>query len=161
MVGFKDANKKVRCISGNVLTGTFIKASGYLGFYDNQITVIPEGKYYEMLGWAAAGFKKYSHSKTFFSKLLPPKNFKIDTNFHGGLRSYVMSGQYEKVFPFDIYPVYLIKAIMASDIDKMEQLGIYEVSPEDFALCEFVCTSKIEVQEIVRNGLEMIRKEMS
>jgi Na+-transporting NADH:ubiquinone oxidoreductase subunit A len=155
-----DPKNAVRVISGNVLTGTSIEPKGNLGFYDHQLTLIPEGNYYEFLGWATPGFKKLSHTKTFLSKLLPPKDYKIDTNYHGGERAFVMSGQYEKVFPFDIYPVYLVKAIITDDIDKMEQLGIYEVSPEDFALCDFVCTSKIEAQEIVRNGLEKLRKEM-
>jgi Na+-transporting NADH:ubiquinone oxidoreductase subunit A len=153
--------RAVRFISGNVLTGTKVPPKGYLGFYDHQVTLIPEGDYHEFVGWAAPGFKKFSASKTFMSKLLRPGQYKIDTNLHGGVRAFVMTGQYEKVFPFDIYPVYLIKAIMTSDIDKMEQLGIYEVAPEDFALCDVVCTSKIEVQTIVEDGLEMIRKEMS
>lgn len=156
----KDAKIPLRVISGNILTGTSITDKGHLGFYDHQLSVIPEGNYHEFLGWATPGFKKLSNTMTFLSKLIPPKNYKIDTNYHGGERAFVMSGQYEKVFPFDIYPVYLIKAILTDDIDKMEQLGIYEVSPEDFALCDFVCTSKIEAQEIVRNGLERLRKEM-
>ncbi len=150
----------MRFISGNVLTGDKIESDGYLGFYHHQITVIPEGDYYEFFGWALPGFKKFSNTRQFFSKLIPTSNYQLDTNYHGSERAYVMVGQYEKVFPFDIYPVYLIKAILANDIDKMEELGIYEVSPEDFALCDFVCTSKIETQEIVRSGLEMLRKEL-
>jgi len=161
LVKVKNTETPLRYISGNVLTGTKIEAQGFLGFYHHQITVIPEGEYYEFLGWAAPGMKKYSFSKLFVSKLIKPKKFKIDTNYHGSERAYVLSGQYEKVFPFDIYPVYLIKAILTEDIDKMEQLGIYEVTPEDFALCDFVCTSKSETQEIVRKGLELLRKEMS
>ncbi len=157
----KDSKLPLRFISGNVLTGDRIEHDGYLGFYHHQISVIPEGDYFEFFGWALPGLKKFSNTRQFFSKLLPTPSYKLDTNFHGSERAYVMVGQYEKVFPFDIYPVYLIKAILANDIDKMEELGIYEVSPEDFALCDFVCTSKIEVQDIVRNGLEMLRKEMS
>ena len=161
LVEAKHTDQAVRYISGNILTGDKIPAKGYLGFYHHQLTLIPEGNYYEFIGWAAPGFKKFSASKTFMSKLFRPRKYKIDTNVHGGERAFVVTGQYDKVFPFDIYPVYLIKAIMTGDIDKMEQLGIYEVSAEDFALCDVVCTSKIEAQEIVANGLEMIRKEMS
>ncbi|HUX54148.1 MAG TPA: Na(+)-translocating NADH-quinone reductase subunit A [Williamwhitmania sp.] len=150
-----------RFISGNVLTGQRIPSHGYLGFYDNQLTVIPEGKHFEFLGWAAPGFNKYSASRTFFSKLLPIKSFRLDTNLNGGERAFVMSGQYEKVFPMDIYPVHLLKAILAEDVEAMENLGIYEVAEEDFALCEFVCTSKIEVQDIVRKGLDLMIKEMN
>ncbi|MHC1703048.1 MAG: Na(+)-translocating NADH-quinone reductase subunit A [Tenuifilaceae bacterium] len=151
----------LRFISGNVLTGTKISHDGYLGFYNHQITVIPEGKYFEFFGWALPGLKKFSSTRTFLSNLIPTANYKLDANYHGGERAFVMAGQYEKVFPFDIYPVYLLKAILANNIDGMEELGIYEVSSEDFALCDFVCTSKIEAQEIVKNGLEMLRKEMS
>ena len=150
-----------RIISGNVLTGSKLMSEGFVGYYDNQITVIPEGKYFEFFGWALPGIKKYSASRTFFSGLMPGKRYKLDTNMHGGHRSFVMSGEYEKVFPFDIYPVHLIKAILAEDIDQMERLGIYEVDEEDFALCEFVCTSKTDVQSIVRKGLDLIRSEMS
>ncbi len=157
----KDSKKPLRFISGNVLTGDRIESDGFLGYYHHQITVIPEGDYYEFFGWAMPGFKKFSNTRQFFSKLIPTSNYQLDTNYHGAERAYVMVGQYEKVFPFDIYPVYLIKAILTNDIDKMEELGIYEVSPEDFALCDFVCTSKIETQEIVRKGLEMLRKEVS
>jgi len=150
-----------RYIGGNVLTGSKISHNGYVGYYDNQVTVIPEGKYYEFFGWALPGFKKHSASRAVFSWLLPNKKFKLDTNFHGGNRAYVMSGEYDKVFPMDIYPVQLIKSILVEDIDKMEQLGIYEVDEEDFALCEYVCTSKTEVQSIIRTGLDLMRKEMS
>ena len=151
---------EVRFISGNVLTGSKIEKDGFIGFYDNQLTVIPEGRYYDFLGWALPGIGKYSVSKSFFSWLNPSKEYKIDTNLKGGHRSYVISGEYEKVFPMDIYPVHLIKAILAEDIEKMERLGIYEVAEEDFALCEFVCTSKTDVQAIIRKGLDMMKKEM-
>lgn len=150
-----------RYISGNVLTGKRISQEGYLGFYDSQLTVIPEGRHFEFLGWALPGWNKFSMSRTFFSWLQPKREYRIDTNLNGGKRAYVMTGQYEKVLPMDIYPVHLIKAILVEDIDLMEKLGIYEVSEEDFALCEFVCTSKTEVQQIVRKGLDLIRKEMS
>jgi Na+-transporting NADH:ubiquinone oxidoreductase subunit A len=150
-----------RYISGNVLSGTKISSNGYLGFYDSQITIIPEGNHYEFIGWAKPGFDKYSNSRAFFSWLSPNKEYRVDTNYHGGERAFVMTGQYEKVCPMDIYPVQLLKSILVEDIDQMEQLGIYEVVEEDFALCEFVCTSKIQVQQILRSGLEMIRREMS
>ena len=152
---------ELRYISGNVLTGSKISSDGYVGFYDNQITVIPEGKYHEFFGWAVPGFKKYTASRTFLSWLIPGKKYRLDTNLHGGERAYVMSDEYDKVFPMDIYPVQLIKSILIEDIDKMEQLGIYEVDEEDFALCEYVCTSKIEVQSIIRKGLDLMKKEMS
>ncbi len=148
-----------RIISGNVLTGTNVEQDGFLGFYDNLLTVIPEGNHYEFLGWAAPGFNKFSASKLFPSFLCPKKHYTLDTNFHGERRAFVVSGQYEQVFPMDIYPVYLLKAILAQDIDRMEQLGIYEVAPEDMALCEFVCTSKTPVQQIVNEGIELMMKE--
>jgi Na+-transporting NADH:ubiquinone oxidoreductase subunit A len=151
---------EIRYISGNVLTGTQLMKDGFLGFYDNLLTVIPEGNYYDFLGWALPGIGKYSTSHSFFSWFTPSKQYALDTNLKGGERAYVMTGEYEKVLPMDIYPVQLIKAILSENIDKMEQLGIYEVVEEDFALCEFVCTSKINVQEILRSGLNLMRKEM-
>jgi Na+-transporting NADH:ubiquinone oxidoreductase subunit A len=151
----------IRYISGNVLTGTRVEPDGYLGFYDSQVTVIPEGNYYEGLGWALPGFGKYSAGRTFFSWVTPDREYNLDTNLHGGRRALVITGQYEKVFPMDIYPEHLVKAILAGEIEKMEQLGIYEVAEEDFALCEFVCTSKTEVQTIIRDGINMMIKEMN
>lgn len=164
VAGVVEGNVKegnLRVISGNVLTGTRLERNGYLGFYDSQITVIPEGNYFEMFGWALPGTGKLSFSRTFVSSLLPKKIFKPDTNYHGGERAFVVTGLYEKVLPMDVYPMQLLKAIIARDIDMMENLGIYEVAEEDFALCEFVCPSKIEIQSIVREGLDLIRKEMS
>ena len=155
------ANDNVRYISGNVLTGTAIKPVGFLGFYDSSITVITEGNYYEFFGWIMPGLKKFSFSRTFLTWLMPGKKYSLDTNMHGGERAFVMTGQYEKVFPMNIYPLHLIKAILAEDIDKMEQLGIYEVAAEDFALCEFICPSKAEVQSIIRKGLDLMIREMS
>ncbi|MGB4205363.1 MAG: Na(+)-translocating NADH-quinone reductase subunit A [Bacteroidales bacterium] len=151
----------LRYISGNVLTGTQIRADNYLGIYDSMVTVIPEGNYHEFLGWALPGFGKYSTSRTFFSWLTPNKKYALNTNLNGGHRAFVMTGEFEKVLPMDIYPLQLIKAILFEDIDLMENLGIYEVEPEDFALCEFVDTSKTEIQSIIRKGLELMRKEMS
>ncbi len=155
----KDGDNRV--ISGDVLTGNRIGIDGNLGFYNTTLTVIPEGNKQEFLGWILPGFHKFSLSKTFFSWLNPNKKFIIDSNMHGEERAYVVSGVYEKVLPMDIFPLQLIKAIMIEDIELMEQLGIYEVSPEDFALCEFVCTSKVEVQSIIRHGLDLVRKENS
>jgi Na+-transporting NADH:ubiquinone oxidoreductase subunit A len=151
----------MRYISGNVLTGSKISPAGYLGYYDSQVTVIPEGNYFEFFGWAAPGAGKLSFSRTFLSSLLLGKSYRLDTNLHGGERAFVVTGQYEKVVPMDIYPMQLFKAILAGDIDMMENLGIYEVAEEDFALCEFICPSKIEIQAIVRNGLNLTKKEMS
>ena len=151
----------LRFISGNVLTGNRIKPNGYLGFYHNQFSVIPEGNYHEFFGWALPGFNKFSFSKSFFAWLNPNLSYRLDTNFHGAERAYVMTGQYEKVFPMDIYPMQLIKACLAENIELMENLGIYEVDEEDFALVEFIDTSKTEVQYIIRKGLDLIRKEMS
>ncbi|MBP7496363.1 MAG: Na(+)-translocating NADH-quinone reductase subunit A [Bacteroidales bacterium] len=149
----------LRYISGNVLTGTKIEKTGFIGAYANQITVIKEGKYYEFAGWAMPGIDKFSFSKTFLSKLIPRKHYDFDTNLHGGHRAFVITGLYEKVLPMDIYPLYLIKAILAEDIDAMENLGIYEVDEEDFALCEYVCPSKSDLQEIIRKGLDLMIKE--
>jgi len=151
----------LRYISGNVLTGTRITSEGYLGYYDSQVTVIPEGDYYEFFGWAAPGTNKFSFSRTFASSLFPQKSYKLDTNLHGGERAFVLTGQYEKVVPMDIFPMQLLKAILVGDIEMMENLGIYEVAEEDFALCEFICPSKIEIQSIVRKGLDLMIKEMS
>lgn len=150
-----------RFISGNPLTGKRIDKFGYAGFYDSQITVLPEGDEYEFFGWIMPGFDKHSFSKSYPTYLMPNKKFRLNTNYHGGERAFVMTGQFEKVFGWDILPLQLIKAIMIEDIDLMEQLGIYEVDEEDFALCEYIDTSKTEIQEIVRKGLDLMRKEMS
>ncbi len=149
-----------RYISGNVLTGTQIEKDGYLGFYSTELSVIKEGDEPEFLGWILPGFDKFSLSRTFWSWLMPNRKYKLDTAMHGEERAFVMTGIFEDVFPFDIYPVQLIKSIMVQDIEKMEQLGIYEVIEEDFALCEVVDPSKIPVQEIVREGLNFLRKEV-
>lgn len=155
-------DKDLRYISGNPLTGKKVTADGYLGAFHSQLTVIPEGdETHEMLGWIMPRFKEYSTSRSYFSWLLGKKQYKIDARIKGGERHMIMSGEYDAVFPMDIYPEYLVKAIIAGDIDRMEALGIYEVAPEDFALCEFVCSSKVEVQRIVRAGLDMLRAEMA
>jgi Na+-transporting NADH:ubiquinone oxidoreductase subunit A len=157
-----DIPANARVISGNVLTGENVGRDGFLGSYHTQVTLIPEGhepKFFITEGWASPGFDKFSASRSFPTWLLPGKRFRLDTSQNGEERGFVMSGQYEAVFPFDIYPVHLLKAILVNDIEQMENLGLYEVAPEDLALCEFVCTSKIEAQRIVREGLDMLKKE--
>ncbi len=148
-----------RVISGNVLTGTNIGMDGCLGFYDHLISVIPEGDYYEPFGWIMPGFNKFSFFRSFFSWLMPNKKYDLDTNYHGGERPFVVTGAFEKVFPMNIYPMQLLKACIIKDIEAMENLGIYEVAPEDFALCEFVDPSKTEIQAIISEGLDFVRKE--
>lgn len=149
-----------RIISGTILTGTQVTAGGFLGFFDQEICVIPEGDEYELMGWATPGFGKYSASRTFVDKLMPKKAYNLNANLHGGERAFVVSGQYEKLLPMDILPVYLLKAILANDLDKMEQLGLYEVIEEDLALCEYACTSKIKVQDVLRQGIDSMIKEL-
>ena len=156
-------NGHIRVISGNVLTGSKVGKEDYLRAYDNQVTVIPEGDDNdEFFGRAVPGFNKYSTSHSYLTWLIGRnKEYVLDARIKGGRRAMIMSNEYDKVFPMDILPEYLIKAILAFDIDKMENLGIYEVATEDFALCEFVDTSKIELQKIVRDGLNQLYKEMN
>ncbi len=149
-----------RYISGNVLTGTRISPEGYLGFYDTMFTVIPEGGDEQFFGWLTPNFNKFSISRALFSWLSPGKRYELDASMNGEERAFVVTGEYEKVFPFEIYPVQLLKSIMIKDIEAMENLGIYEVAEEDFALCEVVCTSKIPVQTTVREGLDLMVNEL-
>ena len=150
-----------RIIDGNVLTGKKTTADGFLGAFSTEVTVIPEiMNDADMLGWAMPRFGMYSTSRSYFSWLCPKRKYTIDARIKGGERHMIMSNEYDKVFPMDIYPEYLLKAIITGNIDKMEQLGIYEVAPEDFALCEFVDSSKLELQRIVREGLDKLRAEM-
>ena len=151
--------RKVRYISGNVLTGTKVPAEGWLGFYANMVTVIPEGDTYEFMGWAMPRFHKFSVSRAYFSWLCPRKEYTLDTNMNGGERPFVVTGLYEQYLPMDVYPMYLLKACLAGDIDKMENLGIYEVVEEDLALCEFVDPSKTEMQQILREAINLMIKE--
>lgn len=151
---------EVRIINGNVLTGKTVAYDGALGFYNNQITMISDNSEYEMLGWAKpVRSKRFSVSKSYFSWLCPNKRYNLDTHINGGPRAFVVTGLYEQYLPMDIYPLYLLKAILAEDIDKMENLGIYEVVEEDLALCEFVDPSKSEMQEIIRRGINLMIKE--
>ncbi len=152
---------KSRFISGSVFTGSKISSKGYIGYYDSLLSVIPEGDDYEFMGWASPGLKKFSLSRTYFSWLTPGKEYKINANYHGGKRALMITGNFERVFPLDILPMQLLKAIIIEDIDLMEKLGIYEVAEEDFALCEFVDTSKTDIQAIVRKGLDLMVKEMN
>ena len=155
-----DASHNVRIINGNVLTGTPTTKDGYLGAHTSEITIIPEGNDAdEILGWILPRFKQFSVNRSYFSWLCGKKEYALDARVKGGERHMIMSGEYDKVLPMDIYGEYLIKAIIAGDIDRQEALGIYEVSPEDFALAEFVDSSKLELQRIVREGLNILRKE--
>jgi Na+-transporting NADH:ubiquinone oxidoreductase subunit A len=157
---YGDASE-LRFISGDVLTGTNVGAEGYLGFHDNQITILEEGDKYELLGWAKPFRPKlFSASRTYFSWLTPNKKYDMDTNLHGGPRAFVVNDTYSKVLPMELYPVHLLKACLANDIDNMEKFGIYEVLEEDFALCEYVCPSKIDIQQIITDGIALMMKEM-
>ncbi len=154
--------ENLRFISGDALSGTSVGLDGFLGFYDNQVTILKEGNDYEMFGWAKPfRTSKFSSSHTYFSWLTPKKKYDMDTNLHGGPRAFVVSDVYGKVLPMHLFPVYLVKACLAGDIEKMEKFGIYEVLPEDFALCEYVCPSKINIQSIIEDGINLMLKEMA
>lgn len=155
----KDAN--VRIISGNVLSGKQIKPDGCLDYYSNVISIIPEGDDYEFFGWNKPIFNKISTSRALtFSWLTPKKKFDLNTNTNGEHRAFVTTGTYEEVFPLDIFPLQILKSCMYKDLDEMEALGMYEVAPEDFALTEFVCVSKQPHQKIIREGLDLMLKEI-
>ncbi|MGM9700329.1 MAG: Na(+)-translocating NADH-quinone reductase subunit A [Prevotella sp.] len=150
----------VRILNGNPLTGRVSAMTDYLGAHTSEVTVIPEGdNVNEAFGWILPRFKQFSASKSYFSWLQGKRDYDLDARIKGGQRHLIMSGEYDRVLPMDIFGEYLIKAIIAGDIDRQEQLGIYEVSPEDFAVAEFVDSSKLELQKIVREGLEILRKE--
>ena len=154
-------NDNTRIISGNVLSGTHVKEDGFIGYYDNQITAIPEGDDYEFFGWNKPIFNKISASRALtFSWLTPNKKYDLNTNTNGEHRAFVVTGAFEQVFPLDIYPMQLLKAFMYKDLDEMEALGGYEVAPEDFALTEFICVSKQPHQKVVREGLDLMREEL-
>lgn len=150
-----------RVISGDVLTGTQITPEDHLGFYDNTVSVIPEGDDYEFFGWNKPIFNKISTSRALtFSWLSPKKQYDLNTNTNGEHRAFVVTGSYEEVFPLDIFPMQILKACMVGDLDQMEALGMYEVAPEDFALTEFICVSKQPHQQIIRDGLDLMYKEI-
>ena len=150
-----------RIISGDVLTGRKVCENTYLGFYDDQITAIPEGNDYDLLGWAKPISNKISLTRALtFSWLNPHKEYDLNTNTNGEQRAFVVTGMYEEVFPLDIYPMQLLKACLYKDLDELENLGAYEVAPEDFALTEFVCVSKQPHQQIIRNGLDLMMDEL-
>ena len=155
-----NTEKTVRVIDGNPLTGMKSSADSFVGAHTTEVTVIPEGAdTHELFGWISPRLNEFSVSRSYFSWLLPKKEYTLDARVKGGHRHMIFSGEYDSVFPMDIYPEQLAKAIIAGDIDRMEALGIYEVAPEDFAVAEFVDSSKVELQRIVREGLDMLRKE--
>ncbi len=152
---------RFRLINGDVLTGSKVRPDGFLGFYNSTVTAIPEGDDYELFGWNKPVFDKVSTTRALtFSWLRPKKKYDLNTNTNGEHRAFVVTGQYEEVFPLDIYPLQLLKACMVQDLDEMEQLGLYEVIPEDFSLTEFICISKQPHQQIIREGLDLLHKEI-
>jgi Na+-transporting NADH:ubiquinone oxidoreductase subunit A len=160
LTGVNDSSQN-RYINGDVLSGMSVSDHGYIDFYNNLLTIIPEGNHYRMFGWLPFMDNKIpSLSKTSLSWLFRKKGYEVDTNMNGEERAFVVTGEMEKVFPMDIYPMQLLKACMAEDIEKMEALGIYEVIPEDFGLIDYASTSKIEAQEIIRGGIELMIKEV-
>ncbi len=152
---------ELRVISGNVLTGRHIILDNYVGFYDDQITVLNEDRERRFIGWMLPGLRRWSYSKAFLSAILPGEKFPMTTNQNGEHRGLVKTGDYEKMVTLDVLPDFMVKAILADDIDMMEQLGILECSPEDFALCSYICPSKTEFTEIIQQGLDMMEKEMA
>lgn len=156
---------EIRAISGNPLTGYTVGEDGFLGFHHQQVTFLPEGHNRELLGWARPlRLHRFSAARTYLTFLAPllgkTAQFNLDTNTNGGPRAFVMTGDYQKVLPMDIFVSHLLKATLAGEVEKMEKLGIYEVLPEDVALCEFICSSKIEIQDIVQQGIDLMIKEM-
>lgn len=154
------SSEPARVISGNVLTGEAVGQHGVLGFYHNQVTAIPEGGESPFMGWVVPNLHKFSFYRNYFSWLTPSKKYDLNTNENGEWRPFVLTGNYDKVFPMDIMPLQLLKAMTVGDIELMENLGIYEIAPEDFALCEFICPSKSKIQELVRETLDMAHEEL-
>ena len=161
--GFFGNAEGIRIISGDLLSGKTVGKDGYLGFADDQISIIKEGYDTELFGWARPfRFNQFSATRSYFSRLLPKKKYDMDTNLHGGPRAFVMSDSYyADVLPMDIFPLYLIKACIDGNIDDMEKHGIYEVLPEDLALCEFIDPSKNYIQNIIADGIDLMLKEMA
>jgi Na+-transporting NADH:ubiquinone oxidoreductase subunit A len=149
----------VRIITGNIFRGRKIPESGYMGFYNRTLTVIPESKERNLFGWLTPGLDQESFSRTFLSRYFPRKEYIKDTRLHGGKRAFIQTGDYEKVLPMDIYPAYLVKSIMAGEIEDMIGLGLLEVDDEDFALCTYICPSKIDFGDYIRRGLDMLERE--
>lgn len=153
--------ENIRVINGDVLTGAKSKPDGNLGFYNNTVSVIPEGDDYEFFGWNKPIFNKISNTRALtFSWMQPKKKYDLTTNTNGEHRAFVVTGHYEQVFPLDIFPMQLLKACMVKDLDEMEHLGLYEVAPEDFSLTEFICISKQPHQQIIREGLDLLKQEI-
>jgi len=162
--GFWGASAEgLRIISGDLLSGKTVGADGYIGFRDNQVTIIREGTEKEYFGWIRPlRWKQFSTDRSYFSWLMPWRHYDMDTNLHGGRRAFLVNdAYYAKMLPMDIYPLFLVKACLAGDIEKMEKFGIYEVLPEDLALCEFVDPSKNDLQEIIAQGIDLMLKEMA
>lgn len=156
-----EVSDDVRIISGDVLTGTQLSNGQHICFHDNEVTMIPEGNNYRLFGWLPFTYNNiHSNSRTSLSWMFPKKKYTPTTNLNGEERALVVTGEMEEVLPMDVYPMQLIKACMAGDIEKMENLGIYEVAPEDFALVEYVNTSKLEIQEVIRLGLDLMITEV-
>jgi Na+-transporting NADH:ubiquinone oxidoreductase subunit A len=156
--------EQLRVISGDALSGKTVGADGYLGFFDNQVTILREGTEPELLGWInPIRAHQFSADRSYFSWLMPKsKKYAMDTNLHGGARAFLMNdGYYGRVLPMDIFPVFLAKACLAGDIEKMEKFGIYEVLPEDLATCEFVDPSKNNIQAMIEQGIDLMLKEMA
>jgi Na+-transporting NADH:ubiquinone oxidoreductase subunit A len=150
-----------RLVNGDVLTGKTCPSEAHLGYKNNCVVALPEGDDYEFFGWNKPVFNKVSTTRALtFSWLFPKKKYDLDTNTNGEHRAFVVTGGYEEVFPLDIYPLQLLKACLVKDLDEMENLGLYEVAPEDFALTEFVCISKQPHQQIIREGLDFLQKEI-
>lgn len=160
---FYGSAEGLRIVSGDVLSGKNAGAQGYLGYFDTQVSILKEGNTHELLGWARPlRLNQFSSTRSYFSWLCPNKKYNMDTNLHGGPRAFLMSDSfYGDVLPMDIYPLYLTKACLAGDIEKMEKFGIYEVLPEDLALCEFVDPSKNYIQDIIAQGIDLMLKEMA
>ncbi len=159
---YDNSKEELRFISGDALAGKNVGEDGFLSFYDNQITILSEGRDRELFGWAKPfRFAKFSSTRSYFSWLFPKKKYNLNTNTNGGPRAFMMSDVYEKVLPMDIFPIFLVKACLSGNIDDMEKYGIYEVLPEDLALCEYVDPSKNDIQDIISKGIDNMIKELS
>jgi Na+-transporting NADH:ubiquinone oxidoreductase subunit A len=158
-LGVSENGGQTRIVSGDVLSGTKTTENAYLNFYDDQVSTLKEGNYYELFGWLVPQKGHPTVSGTFPGAYFPDAKYEADTNTNGEHRAFVMSGQYESVLPMDILPQYLFRAIMVGDLEQMEGLGILELSEEDVALCEYVCTSKQSLQQMLRDGLENMRAQ--